>query len=182
MLVNTCILFFADFLNECSKLAIHISSHPLKNSPWTKNLATSSTYPSIRHPLGRLRFPFPAIIQIRILKDNFYNHSVQTASENGSCSGVEMAGLESHNGYYLWHYVPNIAAAVIFIVVFAIVTGAHVWRMVQTRLWFCLPFVIGGVCKSYPSSAMSTIINHTLSNSSPKNSRSGRLLRPSSST
>ncbi|KAB5522893.1 RTA-like protein [Coniochaeta sp. 2T2.1] len=53
--------------------------------------------------------------------------------------------LESHNGYYLWHYVPGIAPAALFTVFFAAITAAHLWRMIQTRMWFCLPFVIGGV-------------------------------------
>ncbi|OIW34302.1 RTA1-domain-containing protein [Coniochaeta ligniaria NRRL 30616] len=55
-----------------------------------------------------------------------------------------MPTLESHNGYLLWHYIPSIAAAIVFAIIFALLTAVHLWRMIQTRMWFCLPFVIGG--------------------------------------
>jgi len=59
-----------------------------------------------------------------------------------------MPSLESHQGYYLWHYVPSIAAAIVFAILFGAVTAAHLWKMIQTRMWFCLPFVFGGFCMS----------------------------------
>ncbi|KAH7269226.1 RTA1 like protein-domain-containing protein [Fusarium redolens] len=46
--------------------------------------------------------------------------------------------------FYLWRYVPSIPAAVIFIIVFLVLSAAHTWKMIQNRLWFCIPFVIGG--------------------------------------
>ena len=67
-----------------------------------------------------------------------------------------MPTLESHDGYYLWHYVPSIAAAIVFAILFAAITAAHLWKMIQTRMWFCIPFVFGGCCMStfliFPSS------------------------------
>lgn len=57
-----------------------------------------------------------------------------------------MPTLETYNGYYLWHYVPNVAAAVIYAVLFLIITIAHTWKMFRHRTWFCIPFVIGGFC------------------------------------
>lgn len=60
-----------------------------------------------------------------------------------------MPTLETHNGYALWHYVPNRPAAIIFTVLFASVTAYHVTLMIRRRLWFCIPFVIGGVCKCF---------------------------------
>ena len=56
--------------------------------------------------------------------------------------------LESLNGYYLYHYNPSIVAAIIFGVVFAAISIAHIWRMYRTRTWFCIPFVLGGICMS----------------------------------
>lgn len=57
-----------------------------------------------------------------------------------------MAQLEPYRGdYYLWQYVPSLPAAVVFLVLFAAITGAHCFRIFKTRLWFCLPFVIGGI-------------------------------------
>lgn len=60
-----------------------------------------------------------------------------------------MAQVELHNGYALWHYVPTIAAAIVFIVVFSLLTIGHAFRMFRHRMWFCIPIVIGGICKSH---------------------------------
>ncbi|KAH7219463.1 RTA1 like protein-domain-containing protein [Fusarium oxysporum] len=46
--------------------------------------------------------------------------------------------------FYLWSYVPSIPAAVIFIILFLVLSAAHIWKMIHNRLWFCIPFVIGG--------------------------------------
>lgn len=58
-----------------------------------------------------------------------------------------MPSLETYNGYPLWLYVPNIGAAIAFTVLFAIMTIMHTYMMVKHRMWFCLPFVVGGLCK-----------------------------------
>lgn len=52
--------------------------------------------------------------------------------------------------YQLYLYTPSFAAAAAAIVVFAILTVAHGYRMATTRTWFCIPFFIGGLCKSSP--------------------------------
>jgi len=57
-----------------------------------------------------------------------------------------MTELKSHNGYYLWHYLPSTPAAAIFCVLFAIATIAHFWRLFKTRAWFCLAFTLGALC------------------------------------
>lgn len=60
-----------------------------------------------------------------------------------------MAKLESlGGGYQLWHYLPSRPAAIIFIIIFFILTGGHTWKLFRNRLWFGIPFVIGGLCKS----------------------------------
>ncbi|KFA78523.1 hypothetical protein S40288_01458 [Stachybotrys chartarum IBT 40288] len=56
-----------------------------------------------------------------------------------------MPRLETYNGYPLWLYVPNIGAAIAFTVLFAIMTTMHTYMMVKHRMWFCLPFVVGGL-------------------------------------
>lgn len=48
------------------------------------------------------------------------------------------------HGYYLWKYVPSLPGAIIFAILFASITAAHTWRLFRTRLWFCIPFTIGG--------------------------------------
>ena len=57
-----------------------------------------------------------------------------------------MPVLETHNGYLLWHYIPNRPAAIIFCILFVILTFAHIFFMIRSRLWFCIPFVLGGIC------------------------------------
>jgi hypothetical protein len=60
-----------------------------------------------------------------------------------------MAELQQYKkGYYLWRYVPSLAAAALFVLLFLAITVAHFWRLFRTRMWFCLPFAIGGFCKS----------------------------------
>lgn len=60
-----------------------------------------------------------------------------------------MAELKPYkHGDYLWLYVPNLAAAVIFLLCFAVATVLHIYRLFKTRTWFCIPFAAGGgICK-----------------------------------
>jgi hypothetical protein len=59
-----------------------------------------------------------------------------------------MAGPEPYkHGYYLWKYVPSMAAAVICCMAFFAITAAFVWRIWKTRTWFCIPFAVGGYSK-----------------------------------
>ncbi|ORX95732.1 RTA1 like protein-domain-containing protein [Clohesyomyces aquaticus] len=44
-----------------------------------------------------------------------------------------------------YHYDPSIAAAVIFTLLFFTTTSLHMYQMIQTRTWFLIPFVIGGL-------------------------------------
>lgn len=50
--------------------------------------------------------------------------------------------------YVFWFYSPSVPAGIIAAILFAIVTILHTWRLIRTRLWFCIPFVVGGLCKS----------------------------------
>ncbi|KAF2675723.1 RTA1 like protein [Lentithecium fluviatile CBS 122367] len=57
-----------------------------------------------------------------------------------------MAILEPiRGGYYLWKYIPSLAAAIIFILVFLVMTALISQRMFRTKTWFCVPFAIGGL-------------------------------------
>ncbi|RHZ63051.1 RTA1 domain-containing protein [Aspergillus thermomutatus] len=49
------------------------------------------------------------------------------------------------SGYYVWKYVPSVAAAVIFILLFLAITSVHFWKSFRTRVRFTLPFAIGGL-------------------------------------
>ncbi|KAH6887032.1 RTA1 like protein-domain-containing protein [Thelonectria olida] len=52
--------------------------------------------------------------------------------------------LPYKGGFYLWKYVPSMAAAVIFTILFLVLSLAHTWKMVRCRIWFCFAFTIGG--------------------------------------
>lgn len=47
------------------------------------------------------------------------------------------------------YYVPSLAAAVIFTVVFGVLTVAHVVLIVRTKRKFPLIVVVGGLCKFF---------------------------------
>lgn len=58
-----------------------------------------------------------------------------------------MPTLQTYMDVYLWNYVPNLPASIVFTAAFAILSALHTWKMVQHKMWFCIPFVIGGLCK-----------------------------------
>ncbi|KAL6702694.1 hypothetical protein ACN47E_001018 [Coniothyrium glycines] len=47
--------------------------------------------------------------------------------------------------FKLYRYEPSMVAAVIFIILFVIVTALHTYQMMRTRTWIFIPFVVGGV-------------------------------------
>ncbi|CAG7938543.1 unnamed protein product [Penicillium nalgiovense] len=46
--------------------------------------------------------------------------------------------------YTFWNYAPSIPAAVIFMLIFIVLTGLHSWKMFRARTWFCITFTLGG--------------------------------------
>ncbi|KAF2790174.1 RTA1-domain-containing protein [Melanomma pulvis-pyrius CBS 109.77] len=45
----------------------------------------------------------------------------------------------------LYKYSPSVAAAIIFVIVFVVLTSYHAFRLFKTRSWFCIPFLLGGL-------------------------------------
>ncbi|MCJ1388816.1 hypothetical protein MMC18_001666 [Xylographa bjoerkii] len=72
-----------------------------------------------------------------------------------------MPTLETYHGIYLWRYVPSLPAAITFAILFGLATTAHGWKMVTTRMWFCLPFVIGGIFEEIGYIARAAAFNST---------------------
>ena len=54
--------------------------------------------------------------------------------------------MSSHEGWVAYTYYPSMGAAVVFIILFAIVTLLHTFHLFRTRTWFFVPLVIGGYC------------------------------------
>ncbi|KAK9652554.1 hypothetical protein HCH54_002502 [Aspergillus fumigatus] len=90
-----------------------------------------------------------------------------------------MAELKPYkHGYYLWLYVPNLAAAVIFLLCFAVATVLHIYRLFKTRTWFCIPFAAGGIFELYGYGGRIGAHNNTASLFSYAISNDGVLLAP----
>ncbi|BCR91840.1 RTA1 domain-containing protein [Aspergillus chevalieri] len=49
-----------------------------------------------------------------------------------------------HGGWKAYEYNPSMAAAVIFIILYIVVTALHTYNLFRTRTWFCTPLVLGG--------------------------------------
>ena len=54
----------------------------------------------------------------------------------------------SFAGWKAYEYYPSMGAAVLFIILFAVVTFMHTFHLFRTRTWFFIPLVIGGYCKT----------------------------------
>ncbi|KAI9150326.1 Protein RTA1 [Paramyrothecium foliicola] len=52
--------------------------------------------------------------------------------------------LPYRDDFYLWSYVPNMVAAIVFLIIFLGLSLLHSWKMWRHRMWFCIPFVVGG--------------------------------------
>ncbi|KAL4804978.1 RTA1 like protein-domain-containing protein [Aspergillus unguis] len=73
-----------------------------------------------------------------------------------------MAKLEPYAGdYYLWQYVPSIAAAIIFLLIFLALTLFHTWKAYKTSAKFCIPFCIGGLFEVIGYGARAACTNAT---------------------
>ncbi|KAF2003934.1 RTA1 like protein [Amniculicola lignicola CBS 123094] len=62
-----------------------------------------------------------------------------------------------------YDYNPSIAGVVIAITMFTGLLGLHVWRLWQTRTWFCIPFIIGALFEIVGYSARSANHNNIYS-------------------
>lgn len=60
----------------------------------------------------------------------------------------EMASDDPLHGYKLYEYKPSMAAAIIFIIAFALSTSLHTFQLIKHRTWYMLAFLVGGFCKS----------------------------------
>lgn len=49
--------------------------------------------------------------------------------------------------FKLYRYDPSLPAAVVSVVIFAILTVAHTWRLFRVRAYYFTAFTIGGICR-----------------------------------
>jgi hypothetical protein len=49
------------------------------------------------------------------------------------------------DNFYL-HYTPSLPVAIVSSIAFTVLLCAHTYRLIATRTWFCIPFVVGVLC------------------------------------
>lgn len=50
-------------------------------------------------------------------------------------------------GFEYYHYVPSKAGAGVFIALFGLSAGVHLFQLVRYKTWYFIPFMLGGVCE-----------------------------------
>ena len=60
--------------------------------------------------------------------------------------------------FQLYRYTPSLPAAVVAVVVFAILTAVHVWRIHKAGSVYFIPFTVGGLCTYSRSSASCVLV------------------------
>lgn len=65
-----------------------------------------------------------------------------------------MAVLEPYRAkdgtyHFLWRYVPNLPASIVFALLFLVLTILHSWRIYKLRSWFCIAFAVGCFCTHF---------------------------------
>lgn len=61
---------------------------------------------------------------------------------------AEDTGDASAFDFRLYRYTPSLPAAIVFVVVFAVLSGLHTWRLMRHRALYFTAFTIGGYCKA----------------------------------
>lgn len=51
--------------------------------------------------------------------------------------------------FMLYDYQPSFVAAIVFVVLFGLLTVLHLAQMCLSRAWFMTAFIVGGTCKDY---------------------------------
>jgi hypothetical protein len=68
------------------------------------------------------------------------------SSQNTTQSEVSSDGTDSFS-FKLYRYDPSLAAAIVAVALFTIISFYHVWLMKRHRSWYFTAFIIGGFCK-----------------------------------
>ena len=72
-----------------------------------------------------------------------------------------MAGQDYSGGFKLYRYDPNLAANVVFVVLFAFVAAGHIFLLIRKKVWYFISFVLGCTCKPSPVSLRGRAPNPT---------------------
>lgn len=59
--------------------------------------------------------------------------------------------------FKLYRYDPSMPAAIIFTILFLLITAIHLYQVIRTKTMIFIPFVIGGLCKFIPTMDVTVI-------------------------
>lgn len=93
---------------------------------WIWNLASNSFIPQIFEAHPSCAAPF----------------SVNMSGSSAPATEAPNDGFD----FRLYRYTPSLPAAIISVVVFAVLTAVHVWRLKKARAYYFTAFTVGGVC------------------------------------
>lgn len=48
--------------------------------------------------------------------------------------------------FKLYRFTPSLPGAIIAVIVFAVLTAVHFWRLMRARSFYFTPFLVGGAC------------------------------------
>ncbi len=68
-----------------------------------------------------------------------------------------MADEGASVGFKYYRYDPSLAAAVIFIMLFLVISVFHTWKLIRTKTWFFIAFAVGGHSEFCPPTEQSII-------------------------
>ena len=52
------------------------------------------------------------------------------------------------SNFILYHYIPSLVGAIIFILLFLLATIIHSIQLSRFRAWYLIPVIVGGICMS----------------------------------
>lgn len=55
--------------------------------------------------------------------------------------------MDKRADHNIYGFIPSAAACIVFIILFAITSAAHIWQLIRAKCWYFVPFVVGGACE-----------------------------------
>lgn len=70
------------------------------------------------------------------------------ADNAGAGTGYDAAAAADAYDFKLYRYTPSLPAAVVFVIVFTVLSVLHTWKLMKHRAYYFTAFTLGGYCKS----------------------------------
>lgn len=89
------------------------------------------------------------LIQSSILHLTIPQRSRSVRNLGSAASPDKHVMADDGSDFEYYHYDPTMVGAVIFIILFLATTTLHCYQLFRTRVWFMIPFDIGGFCRLF---------------------------------